>query len=63
MENNIIKCSLKDHNNMNSILYCYNCKIYLCKKCETFHSNLFQNHSLFKLDQDIKDPKDIFTGY
>ena len=52
------KCSSKDHSNNNAILYCYNCQIYLCKKCESFHSNLFQNHSLFKLEQDIKD---IFT--
>jgi len=60
MESNLKKCSNKDHSNMSAILYCLNCQIYLCKKCETFHNNLFQNHSLYKLEQDIKD---IFTGY
>ena len=54
------KCSSKEHDNINAILYCCNCQIYLCKKCEIFHSNLFQNHSLFKLEQDLKD---MFTGF
>ena len=60
MESTIKKCSSKEHDNMRVILYCYNCQIYLCKKCEIFHSNLFKNHSLFKFDQDLKD---MFTGY
>ena len=60
MELNMKKCSSKEHFNINAFLFCNNCQVYLCKKCESFHSNLFQNHSLFKLDQDIKD---IFTGY
>ena len=60
MEFDIQKCSSKDHSNNDAFIYCYNCQIYLCKKCESFHSNLFQNHSLYKLDQNIKD---IFTGY
>ena len=60
MEFDIQKCSSKDHSNNDAFLYCYNCQIYLCKKCESFHSNLFQNHSLYKLDQNIND---IFTGY
>ena len=45
---------------MNAIQFCYNCKIYLCKKCETYHSYLFQNHILNKLDKNIIDS---FTGY
>ena len=60
MEFNMKKCSSKDHDNMNAIQFCYNCKIYLCKKCETYHSYLFQNHILNKLDKNIIDS---FTGY
>ena len=60
MENNKTKCSSKEHKDIDAILYCSNCKIYLCKKCETFHSTLFQNHSLYKIEQDLKD---IFTGF
>ena len=60
MDKNNKKCSSKDHDNMNAIQYCYNCKIYLCKKCETHHSILFQNHNLYSLDKEMTD---IFTGY
>ena len=60
MEFNMKKCSSKDHDNMNAIQFCYNCKIYLCKKCETYHSYLFQNYILNKLDKNIIDS---FTGY
>ena len=60
MESNIKNCSSKEHDKMEAIQYCYNCKIFLCKKCETYHSYLFQNHFLNKLDKNIKDS---FTGY
>ena len=59
MEANIKKCSSKGHENYEAYLYCPNCKIYLCKKCETFHSNLFQNHDAYKLDEKTEE---IFTG-
>ena len=55
-----IKCSFKDHLNIDAISYCQNCKIYMCNKCINTHSNLFQDHNLYKVDQDIKN---IFTGY
>ena len=60
MEANLKKCSSKEHDKINAIQFCYNCKINLCKKCETYHSYLFQNHVLIKIDKDIKDS---FTGY
>ena len=34
--------------------------IYICNKCDTFHSNLFQHHTSFKINQEFND---IFTGY
>ena len=60
MENkSIIKCSLEEHKEINANTFCQECKINMCNKCLTFHSNLFKNHHTYNLDSDIKD---IFTG-
>ena len=60
----INKCYSKDHEEIMSNYYCLQCKIYICKKCEIFHSNLFykKNHLLINLDKD-KENNDIFTSY
>ena len=55
-----IKCSLMDHKEINAIIYCQKCKVYMCNKCENYHSKLFNNHDQYNLDKDIKE---IFTGY
>ncbi len=34
--------------NLNVIEYCLDCKIWLCKKCQESHSDLFSNHHLSK---------------
>ena len=60
MENQKLKCSLKKHNENEAVLYCQECKIYLCKNCEKLHSELFEDHNLYSLDKDIKE---IFTGF
>ena len=60
MENNKKKCSLKEHNDLDAIIYCYECKIYMCNKCLKHHVSLFQKHNTFTLDKDIKE---IFTGF
>ena len=54
-----LKCSLIDHKNIDAILFCQICKVYLCNKCLDFHSKLFQNHITQKL---TKENKEIFTG-
>ena len=54
------KCSSKIHENNEANKYCQECKIYMCNKCENFHSILFQNHHLYKLE---KETKELFTGY
>ena len=51
MDNINKKCSNKEHENLNAIYYCNECKIYLCNKCDKWHSQLFQNHNLNKLDK------------
>ena len=54
------KCSSKEHRESNANIYCIECKVYMCNKCEIFHSNLCQNHQTLKID---KDNSDIFTGF
>ena len=54
------KCTLKKHEEINAIIYCQECKIFMCNKCENHHSELFQNHLVYMLDKDISE---IFTGY
>ena len=60
MENLKKKCSFKKHSEIEAINYCLECKIYLCNKCQSLHSELFDNHHIYNLDINIKD---IFTGF
>ena len=60
MDNKNLKCSLKKHEEINATSYCQECKIYMCNKCENYHSELFQNHHEYKLDKNINE---IFTGF
>ena len=61
MDNIIYKCSLEKHKEIDAESYCYDCKIYLCEKCENHHSELFTNHHQIKLDKN-KDIDEVFTG-
>ena len=54
------KCSNKNHKDINPVTYCHVCKFFLCKKCEMFHSELYQEHITTNIDKDINE---IFTGY
>ena len=53
------KCSLNEHNEIDAVFYCPECKLYLCNKCDSHHSALFKNHHKYNLNGDIKE---IFTG-
>ena len=54
------KCSSKQHGELDSIKYCQECNVYMCNKCEKFHSELLQDHHLFNSDINIDE---IFTGF
>ena len=54
------KCSLIEHKDIDSKIYCEECNIYLCNKCENYHIKLFPNHHTFNSDKDINE---IFTGF
>ena len=61
MENKIIKCTSKNHENIDAVVFCQECQIYICAKCEQIHSSICQNHTIFKLEN--KNIKHIFTGF
>ena len=44
-----IKCTLENHSDKEAISYCNCCSLYMCKKCETHHSELFKNHNPISL--------------
>ena len=54
------KCSNKEHEQIEAIVYCRKCEIYMCNKCENIHSKLCQNHQVFNLEKEIGE---IFTGF
>ena len=59
MKNDNIKCSKKEHKEINALIYCQECRKYMCNKCINFHSNLFENHHTLNFE---KDKEEIFTG-
>ena len=36
MENKKNKCSLEQHKEIDAIIFCQICKVYMCNKCENF---------------------------
>ena len=48
------------HDEINAVIYCQECRAYMCNKCENYHSKLFNNHHQYNLDKDINE---LFTGY
>lgn len=55
MNNQSKKCSSNKHQNIDAISYCFNCKKYLCNKCQIFHTDLFENHILSNSEQELND--------
>ena len=49
MENNKPKCSSIEHKEIDAVIFCQNCKVYFCNKCENFHSKIFQAHLITNL--------------
>ena len=35
------KCSNKNHSKINAIIYCQDCRLYMCNTCSNLHSDLF----------------------
>jgi len=56
---NQIKCSSKKHGEINAIIFCLECNIYMCNKCSNHHSEILDNHHKYNLNENIQE---IFTG-
>jgi len=56
------KCSSLNHKEIDALLYCHECNIYMCNKCDKFHSEIFQNHNIIKLEKG-NNIKEVFTGF
>ena len=61
MDKEIKKCSSKGHEENNAICYCHECSVYMCGKCQRFHSQLLNFHNPVILENYGKD-NEIFTG-
>ena len=59
MENKKIKCSSEEDQDINAVIYCEICKIYMCDKCQKFHSKLFSSHKIKNLEE---QKGEFFTG-
>ena len=57
MELKEYKCT--NHEDIEAIIFCPQCRIYMCNKCKQMHSDLLKSHIIFNLD---KKTKDIFIG-
>jgi len=55
------KCSLNEHKEIKANIFCPECKIYMCNKCENLHSQLFNKHHQYNTNKKVK-VKDIFNG-
>ena len=55
-----IKCSLEEHKEIDAISFCPECKLYMCNKCQNFHSSpFFKSHHPYNLNKE----GEIFTGF
>jgi len=54
------KCSSKQHGNHNAVSFCQECKVYMCNKCDNFHSELLSSHHKIYLNKGKVE--EIFTG-
>ena len=49
------KCSTKDHIDIDAKIFCNICKVYLCDKCQNFHSKIFVDHQVHNLTKENKN--------
>ena len=54
------KCSFPEHLKTEAKIFCPECKIFMCNKCEKHHQEIFNYHQLVKIDDNFKT---VFTGF
>ena len=55
METQIKKCSSKKHSETDAISYCQECKRSFCNKCLNHHSEIFEEHKIINLNNDLNN--------
>ena len=55
MENLTKKCAFKEHLSIDAIIYCQECKIYMCNKCMIYHQGLLENHHQININKNFKE--------
>ena len=53
METQFKKCSSNKHSEIDAISYCQLCKRTFCNKCQNLHSELFEDHKIINLNNDL----------
>ena len=57
---NQIKCCLEEHKEIDIISFCPECRIYMCNKCQDFHSSpFFKSQHPYNLNK----TEDMITGF
>ena len=51
MNNQKKTCSFQGHEKIPSNIYCISCNVYMCQKCESFHSKLLPGHKIYNIDK------------
>ena len=49
MEAGTNKCFFEEHSKFEAVIYCQECRIFMCNKCEKTHSDFFKKHHQYKL--------------
>ena len=64
MEKEKNKCFITEHSNVEAIVFCQECKIYMCNNCEKNHLELFKNlhHIYTKKNKKIKNLNIFASG-
>ena len=60
MESHNKKCSLKEHSNISASIYCKKCEKFMCNECEINHSNQFNDHNDYIINEGLDE---IFNVY
>ena len=53
------KCSLKKHSDIDAIIFCIECNVFMCNKCLNYHNEFLEIHHKYNLDKNFDE---IFTG-
>ena len=56
------KCSNEEHKEINAIIFCPECQLYMCNKCENHHATLHKKHHPYKFLIDIFNKISIYSN-